>query len=437
MGMVWLMTATPIRPAVDPLAGLDDHALLDVVERGLDRLVAQPLAAEVDDEALHATVRRLARCEARVAAEKLRRIGAVSERESFRADAERSAGDWVAAHTGTTAREARAQVRVAAALDRLPSVAAQCQAGAMTPAHAAAAARGLTVLDRHAHRAELAADDETERAAAVADAAQAIVELDRFVAQRAGQVDADRLDADIKAFIISREPAAEENVDARALAHRGLRWLPHRDADGCHTGIIKTTDEGRGQIDAAVGALAAKTSADDDRSLAQRRHDALVTLCRQACDRGDLPAVAAQRPHVLLTGTRAGLAGDPAADPMRLDGVGAVTSATAQAIACDADTTDIVYDTDRGVWLVGQANGDPSPKQRAVVIARDQTCVGCGAPASRCQIHHIQFRSKHGRTIVENLVLVCWACHQGLHHLGWTITRAADGSFAISKRRAG
>ena len=140
---------------------------------------------------------------------------------------------------------------------------------------------------------------------------------------------------------------------------------------------------------------------------------------------------------MLLIGSRAARDGDPDAAPMWLDGVGPVGSATAQAIACDADTTDIVFDRDRGVWVIGRADGDPTPAQRRIVIARDRVCVGCGAPASRCQIHHIRFRSKHGRTIIANLVLVCWSCHQGLHHLGWTITTAADGSFAISKRRAG
>ena len=87
--------------------------------------------------------------------------------------------------------------------------------------------------------------------------------------------------------------------------------------------------------------------------------------------------------------------------------------------------------------VIGRADGDPTAAQRKIVIARDVTCIGCGAPSARCQIHHIRYRSKQGRTIVENLVLVCWSCHQGLHHLGWTVTRAADGSFAISKRRAG
>ena len=80
-----------------------DDALLDVVDRALNRLGAQPLGGALDDEALHDSVRRLARCEARVAAEKLRRIGAVAERESFRADAQRSAADWLAAN-GFTVR---------------------------------------------------------------------------------------------------------------------------------------------------------------------------------------------------------------------------------------------------------------------------------------------------------------------------------------------
>ena len=435
------MTTTPIRPLgdapADPLDGAGDAALLDLVDRALDRLGAQPLGGGVSDAALHTSVRRLARCEARVAAEKLRRIGAIAERESFLADAERCAADWVAAHTGASPREARAQERIAAALNRLPAVAEQCQTGTLTPTHAAAAARGLTVLDRYAHRAELDADNEAERAAVVADAAQAVAELDRFVAARAGAVDADRLDAEIKAWIITRYPAAQEDVDARALRNRGLRWLRQRDADGCHTGIIKTTDEGRAHLDAAVAPLAVTTDAADDRSLAQRQHDALISIARHAAAHGEPATPTATRGRVLLLDTAARRAGDPAAAPAWLDGVGPVTSATAQAIACDADSTDIVYDTDRGVWVTGRANGDPTPAQRRIVIARDKVCVGCGAPASRCQIHHIIYRSKHGRTIIANLVLVCWSCHQGLHHLGWTITTAADGSFAISKRRAG
>ncbi|MPZ74447.1 MAG: DUF222 domain-containing protein, partial [Nitriliruptorales bacterium] len=59
---------------------------------------------------------------------------------------------------------------------------------------------------------------------------------------------------------------------------------------------LALTDTANAQFLAAIAPLSRKTAADDDRSPAQRRHDALATLCQQACDRGDLPTVAAQRP---------------------------------------------------------------------------------------------------------------------------------------------
>jgi hypothetical protein len=321
--------------------------------------------------------------------------------------------------------------------DCLPCVAQRLASGDVTPGHAAAAARGLAALDRHTAAAATEAGADMDAYNAVhADAAEAVTALDAFVAAQPAEVDPAALGKRIEAWTITHRPAAEAIRQRRALAGRGLRWLAHRDADGCHTAIIKTNDSGRAQISAAIGALGAKTSADDERTLAQRHHDALVTLAQQACDRGDLPTMAAQRPHLLLLSNPAAQHGDPDAQPAWLDGIGPVGAATAQLIGCDADTTDIVYDTDRGMWITGRADGDPTPAQRRIVIARDKTCVGCDAPAGRCQIHHITYRSKRGRTTIDNLVLVCWACHHGLHHLGWTITQAADGSFAISKRRA-
>jgi 5-methylcytosine-specific restriction endonuclease McrA len=97
-------------------------------------------------------------------------------------------------------------------------------------------------------------------------------------------------------------------------------------------------------------------------------------------------------------------------------------------------TTVISRDRHGRIWDVGHANGDPSRAQRAAVIARDGGCVGCGAPAYRCQIHHVRFRRKGGKTVVANLVLVCWSCHHGIHHLDWTITGDPHTGFAINRR---
>ncbi|MPZ74448.1 MAG: hypothetical protein GEU74_14695 [Nitriliruptorales bacterium] len=116
-----------------------------------------------------------------------------------------------------------------------------------------------------------------------------------------------------------------------------------------------------------------------------------------------------------------------------LDGVGVVSSATADLVGCDADTTVVRRDERGRIWDVGRSDGDPSTNQRRVVIARDQVCVGCGAPATRCQLHHIRWRRHQGKAVVDNLVLVCWSCHHGIHHLDWRITGDALTGFAINR----
>jgi Domain of unknown function (DUF222) len=70
-----------------------------------------------------------------------------------------------------------------------------------------------------------------------------------------------------------------------------------------------------------------------------------------------------------------------------LDGVGPISSATAQLLGCDAETTQVFMSRNGAVLDAGRTRREPTRAQRVAVIARDQTCVGCGAPASRCQIH--------------------------------------------------
>ena len=430
----------------DRLAGLSDAALLEIVRAGVARLAATTLSASVDDEALRSSVAVLQRCESAVHAEKLRRIAEVDERQAFRAAGERSAADWLGRATGVTPREARAQARTAAALRRLPSTANKLADGDITPGHAGAAARGLGELERHAQArrrddaAEAAADAGAEAsAAAMAAWAKAVEDeqataaaFDAMVAAAAPGSDRNELGRRIDAWTARHDPDVIRERERRALARRGHWWDDAPDDDGLWGYRGKATAAVKAQIDAAMEPLARKTSRDDDRTPAQRRIDALATLCAQACDRGDLPTVAAQRPHVIMVTTKAAHDGDADADPAWVDGVGPVGTDTARLFGCDADVTDVTVDHHGRIWDVGRANGDPSPAQRQAIIARDRVCIGCHAPAARCQIHHIVYRSKHGETIVDNLVLVCWSCHQGLHHLGWTVTRHGH-TYTITK----
>jgi hypothetical protein len=63
----------------------------------------------------------------------------------------------------------------------------------------------------------------------------------------------------------------------------------------------------------------------------------------------------------------------------------------------------------------------PTPRQRALVIARDRTCrgPGCRTPASRSDIDHHHDHAKSGPTQTWNLDAKCRHCHT-LKHTGWT-----------------
>ncbi len=306
----------------------------------------------------------------------------------------------------------------------MPKTAKKLAAGAITPGHAGAAARGLAELQRQAAvRRRDAGGDMDAWGKAVEAEQHTAAAFDGMVADTAPGADRNELARRIDAWTAHHDPDVIRDRERRALARRGVVWDAQRDADGLWTMRAQFTDAAKAQVTAAMEPLAAKTSADDDRTLAQRRHDAVVTLCQQACDRGDLPAVASQRPHMLLVTSPDAQAGGPDAQPAWLDGVGPVSSETARLFVCDADTTIVVKDANGKIWDVGRATGDPSTAQRKAVIARDKRCIGCRAPASRCQIHHIVYRSRNGDTVVDNLVLVCWSCHHGIHHLGWRVTR--------------
>ena len=246
-----------------------------------------------------------------------------------------------------TLAEARRQTRLAEVLTRLPHTRARLADGSITSAHAAAAAHGLAELDRHAaDQRQAAGEDAAAWEAADAQAAAIAAAFDAMVAAQAPQVVPQR-----------RRTVA----DARHL-----------------------TDADKAQLPAAMDPLVRKTCADDDRTTAQRNLDALVTLAVRACDTGDLPTVAAQRPHVIVIR-------DQRADAQHPDwiaGIGPVSSNTAELFACDADTTAFTHHTD-GTWDLGHADGNPTRTQRLAVIARDKHCIGCGAPATRCQLHHI------------------------------------------------
>ena len=80
---------------------------------------------------------------------------------------------------------------------------------------------------------------------------------------------------------------------------------------------------------------------------------------------------------------------------------------------------------------VGKVKGIPDHLRRLVIL-RDQHCAwpgGCSKPAAGCQVHHIVYLSRGGKTRLSGLVLLCAYHHQVcIHRLGWTLILHPDGS---------
>lgn len=406
-----------IDEVLDALAEVDITAVLVVAKRAVDRLGADPLSSLTDDGALTGSVRELQRIETMISAEKLRRVAEIDERQAHVTQGARTTAELLAGQLGLTRGEARTQADTAAALQRLPETAEAYRRGEVGTGQAITATQALGELDRTEPRGEASDEDSAQLDALVAAAAPGDdrAGLRRSVERWANARDADRLaDRELRAWRLRK-------CDTRV------------DVDGTTVVDVRLAPTGAALVRAAIDALARPDSAADTRSPTQRRADALVTIARQALDAGELPAVALQRPHVVLTVTADALHDKPEATPADLDGHGPVSTATARQICCDAAITTVLTTPGGAVLDVGRTRRDPTRRQRAAVIARDSRCVGCHAPASRCEIHHIHWWSKGGGTDVANLVLLCWSCHTSVHHHGWQVTGAIGGERKLTR----
>ena len=72
-----------------------------------------------------------------------------------------------------------------------------------------------------------------------------------------------------------------------------------------------------------------------------------------------------------------------------------------------------------------------SDYQKQCLALRDGGCVwrGCNMAASKCDAHHLKFRSEGGQTAIENMALLCPTHHRKLHNMGahlWMGDTASD-----------
>ncbi|WP_299570925.1 DUF222 domain-containing protein [uncultured Williamsia sp.] len=167
----------------------------------------------------------------------------------------------------------------------------------------------------------------------------------------------------------------------------------------------------------------------DPRSAAQRRADAFAQVVEAASRAlGAEGLVGSAKTEILLTvpANDTDCCGVTPAGPAYLQWMGTVTDEAVSLLSCDASVTRIAVDVDAAPVDISPTARLFTGRTRKAIVARDQSCVMCGNPASWTDVHHIVFHSDGGPTTCDNGCLLCRTCHVAVHQRGWEIEMGPD-----------
>ncbi|MGY1673267.1 DUF222 domain-containing protein [Geodermatophilus sp. SYSU D00710] len=345
----------------------------------------------------------------RIDAALARRVRAAELAQAPERDGQKSMASWLRGHGRLSGSDAARLVGNGRALEHLPALAEAHDAGWVTAAQVAEAARVVTPQRRAA-----AAAQDVDLAAT--DAALTQVALDCPHADLAQVVQRylDALDPD------GPEPDPTESRSLTVSRH----------ADGSLSGRFHLDAVGGERFQAALEPFVQRDRpAGDDRTRAQRQGDALVQLADNALASGDLPVLRTVKPHVAVRVDLDDLA-DPATGPGTATmGFGAtISAARARWLACDGAISRVVFGPDGTPLDLGRSRRLISRQLRRAVELRDGGCVftGCDAPTHWADVHHLVHWIDGGETSLANSALLCERHHTKVHH-GFHVERQPDG----------
>ncbi|HET9728946.1 MAG TPA: DUF222 domain-containing protein, partial [Acidimicrobiia bacterium] len=285
-------------------------------------------------------------------------------------------------------------------LEELPLTAEALLDGSITPAHASVMTHACTPARTPGFR---------ELEPKLVEAAQRFSVRDfRIIVRRA----CDAIDGDLGA-----------KSDHKVFERRAVYLAKTLDATGDLRGeldpegaeILQTALEFRMEED-AEGADEPK------RTRPQRRHDALVDICREYLASRDDGRERRQQPHVSVVVDLAVLRGEGHGDLVDnvhadLHHMGTVSASTLRRLTCDAKIHRVLTDGSSQPLDLGRTTPVVSRALWRAVVARDRHCQapGCDRPPGSCQPHHIQHWTNDGETNLDNLILLCRLHHRERH----------------------
>jgi hypothetical protein len=362
--------------------------------------------AEQPDARLEEDFGELQRATELIDAERLRRLAEIERRGTYQRDGHLSAAAWLASTFKVAWGTARGEVRMARALEDMPVTRRALEDGdlSMSAVRVLVDARDA---DHEAFRTSEATLVEAARIHSMQDVGR-VAAYWRQAAEREAAM------------------GGEEKLRERRRLHASVTFMGMVRVDGDldpETGETLLT-----ALRAVLDAESRSAGADDGRTPAQRRADALGEVCRQWLDHAGRPSVAGEKPHVTVTvGTEALRVS--AGEPSELDHAGPVDPTLARRVACDGSIRRVVMAGRSEPLDVGRRTPVVSPALRRAVIVRDRGCrfPGCDRPHSWCDAHHVVHWADGGPTALPNLALLCRRHHRMVHAQGGFRMKLVDG----------
>ena len=334
----------------------------------------------------------------------------------------------LAESTGMSRRDARSQVRTAEAVGSMPAVREAVEGGRVSFANAKHLADALdkTSAEQVESDGELLAKAESLRpeqfakeakrwtAARQADDGEA--EYRRLRARRAVRVwDGD--DGMVHLY------GQFDPVTGRRIRNR-LNRDAHRllDADKRHARGLDAVGNGRARGPHGANESQARAGG-ETRSLQQCMADALENMTRGTAGGGkpyaDIALVARLDPETekLMAFTADG-------DPL--------PASVIERLAGESSWFGLVLSAKGVPMWKGRNIRRATESQFQALVALYGGCAGCGEPdENKVHAHHMDPFAWGGGTDLDNLIPLCWGCHNKIHDHQWQVVDAGDGKHTI------
>jgi Domain of unknown function (DUF222)/HNH endonuclease len=327
----------------------------------------------------------------------------------------RSCAAWLSWRVGLDLGAARERVRVARALETLPSFTQALARGELSYAKVRALTRVAT--------------PETEARLLAVGRAGTAAHVERIV--RGWRC-------------VDRRAEARET----ALRHASRALHVHRDEDGM---VVL-----RGRLEPEVGALLVQALAAaretlyqrarvpdgavgrgnvsaETPSMAQRQADALALLAETALHHGLDPGAPGERYQVVVHVDAEVLADPDQPGQSVLEEGTRVSAETSQRLACDASRVVMRHDDAGRLVEIGARARTIPPALRRALHSRDRGCRFPGCGVSNGQGHHLRHWAHGGPTTLSNLALLCRRHHRAVHEEGFQVARGPDGALRFRR----